>query len=200
MLTPLPTHTPYTAYESRPSSEDCEQDLTFSEQTMSNNNLSILGGLSPPTPEPAVFHEPIPMVHCIDYSSYPHSWCEEVSASIEYDFGSTLTDILAPEMWLMSNTAITIPPVSHTSWPQSDLVFQQPQMQMEYVSYHDDIYTYSGSQPTSGGCFSSPTPDWRIFEPAGTGLRTAASSYLLTTMQSNWEDSFVCGSSSYQNF
>ncbi|USP75465.1 hypothetical protein yc1106_02739 [Curvularia clavata] len=200
VLTPLPTQTPYTANESQLCSEDCEQNQTFSEHAMSNSNLSSLGGLSPPTPEPMVFHEPVPVAHCIDYSSFPQPWCEEVSASIEYDFGSIITDIVSPDTWTMSNTAITIPSTSHIQWPQPDPIFQQPRIRMEQISYPDGIGTYSGSQSSSEGCFSSPIPDWRMFEPVGAELSTNASTSLLLNMSSGWEDGFVCEPSSYQMF
>lgn len=115
MLTPLPPQTPpYTANERQllSSSEDCDPSLaSFSEHTMSNSSLSSLGGgggggIWPPTPESMVFREPVSMLHCIDYNNssyYPQPWCEQVSPSIEYDFGSSLTDMVvaAPETWMM---------------------------------------------------------------------------------------------------
>jgi hypothetical protein len=200
MLTPLPIHTPYTIDGSQSYSEDSEKDLTGLEQTMLRANFSSLGGLSPPTPEPMVFHEPVPTVHCADYNPYPQSWYEDVSTSIEHEFGPPITDILPPQMWMMPNAASTMPAMGQASWPEPNLMFEQPQILTEPVSYYDDTGSFSDGQLSSDDCFSTLMPDWKIFEPSDAELSTAVSTAFVSVMQSGWEDAFMCKQSSYRNF
>ena len=197
---PLSMDTPCIIDESQLYIKNPEQIMVRSDQAMWTSSISSLGGLSPPTPEPMAFHEPITMIHCADYISYPQTWYEEISASIEHGLGSSFSDIPPSQILAMRDNASTVPFMPSESWPNSDYALLHPQTFTEPTSYYNNAGCYSGSQLLSRGWLPNSMPDWTTFEPTSPELTTVLSAQSNTIVYFGLGGGLICEESPYHHF
>lgn len=195
---PLLMEIPYMVEESQLSMALSEQIMGGSDQTMWTSNISSLGGLSPPTPEPMVFHEPTTMIHSADHVSCPQTWYEEISASIEHGFGSYLSDTTPSQILAMRDDASTSHFTPSASWPDSGYSLLHQQTLAEPTSYYNNIGCYSGSQLSSQDWLPYSMPNW-MFEPTIPELTTVLSAQFNTILHSGLGGGMVCEESPYSH-
>ncbi|KAJ5028118.1 hypothetical protein J3E72DRAFT_384587 [Bipolaris maydis] len=171
----IPMDAPYIIDESQLYMKDPERIMAGLDQAMWTSSISSLGGLSPPTPEPLVFHEPATMIHFADDISCPQTWYQEISASIEHGFGSSFSDITPSQMLAMRDDASTVPFTPSAPWPDSDYALLLPQTSSEPTSFYNTIGCYSGNQVLLRDWLPDSMPNWTMFEPTSPELTTVLS-------------------------
>ncbi|KAF2870802.1 hypothetical protein BDV95DRAFT_68687 [Massariosphaeria phaeospora] len=137
MLTPLQTYSPqiiedcYSTYSSSP-----EQHMTaFSHPMETKNNYITSGRLTPQTPEPFSYHEPLPIMDSFEYM-HPTTWSEDGHTPIGLGFESDIPGMMPSDMWTTPEPEGSATPMGHMrayespagDSPASMNVWQQPSL------------------------------------------------------------------------
>ena len=194
-LSPLPSDSPHTFEKSYLYNHTPEYELVDYGHNIPESGLSSLGPLSPSTPEPIVFQEPMSAAQSAECNPWPQMWYEGMSTSTEHMLDPIAS---ANGHWEAPSVAMTVPSYQFMDL-QPHVVFEQPHIPKTSISYHD-MYSFSGNQLSPENYSLDPMPDWMIGPPTHAELSTTMSIPFLPEMQYDWEDVFIFGPAPCQNF
>ncbi|CAO2653417.1 Nn.00g028280.m01.CDS01 [Neocucurbitaria sp. VM-36] len=207
MLTPLPTYTSHIVDECYSYSSSPEQNMVGYTQTIDMNAFPSSGRLTPQTPEPIIYHEPLTTGGILDPYITSQPWSDEVLGSAGLDFDPDMTAIIPINMWSAPEPA-HIMPMAQMSWPQSSFSVSPSHMSAELVSHASGAPSLTTSECSVEDFNTSGTnaEEWSIYQPTATQINMAdlvTSAAFMHDMKSIpshapiWEDVFIPSSSPY---
>ncbi|KAF1850445.1 uncharacterized protein K460DRAFT_400510 [Cucurbitaria berberidis CBS 394.84] len=207
MLTPLPTYTSQIVDEWHSYSSAPEQNMVAYTQAVEMNTFPISGRLTPQTPEPTIYHEPLSIGENLDPYMNSQSWSDEVFVSAGLGFDPDMTAMLPTNMWPTSEHE-QVMQMDQMSWPQPSLAVSPTHMSTELGSNTCEVPSLTTSE-CSAEDFNNPGPsvdEWSIYQPTATQINIAnfvtSAPFLhdLNLIPSHapiWEDVFIPGLSQY---
>lgn len=206
MLTPLPTYASQIVDECYSYSSSPEQNLSGFTDAMDANNFHNSGRLTPQTPEPIIYHEPVSMGDNLDPYMNSQPWSEDALASVGLGFESDLTSMLPTDMWSAPEAEMI--PMAHMSWPQPGLNMSPQHMAVDLASHTRGVPSLTTSECSVEDFNSiSTNPDeWPIYHATTPQLNminmvtSAPFMQDMNALQSHapiWEDVYMPGHSPY---
>lgn len=193
MLTPLASQGPQVSNDCSAYVESPEYDSNVFARPVDTNSYLNLGAISPQTPGPVGFYEPVSVVNNSDCYLYPESWSSEIHISDEVGFEINVASIL-PEMWATPDPT-PIMPTAQVLWPLSDLS-DLPRYMLDDSASHVAAMA-SPTQYQFRDVLDPVRPEWIFYQPTVTDtaiVTSAPFTYDLNSATSYvpiWEVPFI---------
>jgi len=209
-LTPLPTYT-------SPTVDSCYSYPVFSDHQnlseyaipLEQNSFPISGRLTPQTPEPPIYHEPLAVGEMSDLWMASPLWPDNSLGLIGLGYDAGMTTVLPAELWSASNHGrVHSAPATQIAWPQASISASPQSMSHEIIPHKGAVPSLSISECSledfqSTGVFHE---DWANFQPITSQLELSnvvAPAPFMHNLGPNpsttpmWEDVFMHGPTPY---
>lgn len=201
VLTPLPTYLPHNPNEGRTDDVMANDNLMDFKIASEANNFPVSGRLTPQTPEPILYHEPLNMNTLTESWIKNPSWSDDSIMSLGSSYDSDMTAFLPTDMWSTTHF-MNLMPVHQMSWPQPQYSYSPQSMSSDMVPHARavpplSIGDYSVDNCNNSGTFQNGWSDCQIASDQSDliGLVSCAPFDLnLSAFPSTspiWEDVFV---------
>jgi hypothetical protein len=207
MLTPLPTYNTQIIDECYSYSSSPDQNLTGFTPNMDSSHFPTSGRLTPQTPEPITYHEPMSMVGLPDQWINVQPWSDDTLVSVGLGFDGDMTTMLPTELWSAPETAQTAP-VAQLAWPHPSLSMSPQSISSELVPHPSAVPPLSISECSADDYNTSGVyhENWAHCQPTASQIdmanmvTSAPFMHDLRTISSAapvWEDVFMPGAAPY---
>ncbi|KAF2818901.1 hypothetical protein CC86DRAFT_450352 [Ophiobolus disseminans] len=145
-LTPLPTHTSPTVDScySYPVFSD-HQDLSEYSLGMEAHDFPVAGRLTPQTPEPLIYHDPLSISDMSDQWMPSQPWSGESLEFVQSGFDSDITPMLPAELWAPPDHA-HVAPITQLAWNHPSLSASPQELPQELVPHMGAVPSLSISE------------------------------------------------------
>ncbi|KAJ4289159.1 hypothetical protein N0V90_011501 [Kalmusia sp. IMI 367209] len=174
MLTPLPTYTPQIIDESYSYSSSPEPNMgAFSRSMDQNGYLASSRAMTPSTPEPFAYHDPIAIADPFDQYMGNQSWSDDGSMAVGLGFEHDIPGMLSNDMWATPEPESITPmglcdsPTTMSAWSHPAMSVSPPQMPMGMPPHSKAVPSLSISESSTED-FNSPSrvqEEWNNFQP-----------------------------------
>lgn len=208
LLTPLPTYASQVVDECYSYSSSPDKNFDGFTQRMETNAISNSGRLTPQTPEPTIYHEPLSMSESMDHYMTSRPWPDDVMASVGLGFEPDMTTVLSTEMWSAPRPE-NMMPMAHMSWKPSALSVSPLEILGNDLGSHTRVIPSLTTSECSVEDFNTSGPgqdDWIIYQPIATFMDMASLATSAPFMHDpetipglapTWEDIFIPNASSF---
>ncbi|KAJ4364407.1 hypothetical protein N0V83_009001 [Neocucurbitaria cava] len=206
-LIPLPTYASQIVDECYSYSSTPEQSMIGFTHAMDMNTFPTSGRLTPQTPEPIIYHEPLAMGENLDPYITSQPWSDDSLVSAALDFDPDMTTIIPTNMWSAAEPE-HIMPITQLHWLQPSFPMSPPHLSAELVEQTSGAPSLSTSECSVEDFNTSGTnaDEWSIYQPTATQINIAnlvtTTAFLqdirpIPSHAPIWEDVFIPGPSPY---
>ncbi|KAF1976481.1 hypothetical protein BU23DRAFT_27885 [Bimuria novae-zelandiae CBS 107.79] len=211
MLTPLPTYPTPVIEDSFSYSSSPEPNMGgFSRSMDQNGYITASRAMTPSTPEPFAFHDPIAIADPFDQYMNNSSWSDDGSMAVGLGFEHDIPGMLPSDMWATPEPESITPmglcdsPTAMNNWSHSAMSVSPPQLPMGMTPHSKAVPSLSISE-TSSDEYNSPRrvqEEWNNIQPhagqmmgkpmvTGTFMDSVKSFAYPKAPQPIWEDIIV---------